>query len=333
MRFKREDLLHKLESVTPGIATREAIEQSSCFVFKGGRVITFNDEVACSNECKIGFEGAVAAKPLLELLKKMVEDVVDISVAGGELLVKGKRRRSGITLEAEIMLPVDSIEPPTEWAEIGVDFADAINVVQHCAGKDPNNFHLMCIHMTPKYVEACDNYQVVRYKVDTGVTENCLIKKDSFRHIVGLGMTEVSVGATWVHYRNPVGLMFSVRRESMDFESIDKILKTTGTKTTLPGGISEAVEKAEIFSSENSDNNVVVIELRTGELRIKGQGASGWYEERKEIKWEGDKFSFSIAPKLLVDVAARTNDCYIAPGILKVDGGKFVYVTCLGKVE
>ena len=32
------------------------------------QVITFNDEIACSMECDIGVEGAVAAKPLLELL-------------------------------------------------------------------------------------------------------------------------------------------------------------------------------------------------------------------------------------------------------------------------
>ena len=56
--------MHKLEAVSPGLATREAIEQSSCFVFKDGRVMTFNDEVACSIDCELGFDGAVAAKPL-----------------------------------------------------------------------------------------------------------------------------------------------------------------------------------------------------------------------------------------------------------------------------
>lgn len=335
MRFDRDDLLRKLEAVSPGLAVKEAVEQSSCFVFKGGRVITFNDEVAASMDCDIGITGAVAAKPLLDLLGKLVETVVDISPApnGAEIIVKGKRRRAGITLEAEITLPIGSIEPPDEWADVGVEFADAVGVVQQCASKDANNFHLTCIHLTPDCVEACDNFQLARYPVDTGLTAECLIKKDSLKHVVGLGMTEVSETKTWVHYRNPTGLMLSVRREMLEFEDISAILEMDGVPTTLPGGLAEAVEKAEIFSAENAENNVVVVQLKAGKLRLRGIGASGWYEEIKDVKWDGEPLAFNMAPKLLVDITARTNDCFIAPGRLKIDGGKFVYVTCLGKVD
>lgn len=335
MRYDREELLRHLEAVVPGLATKEAVEQSSCFVFKEGRVITFNDEIACSIECDIGVEGAVAAKPLLDLLNKMAETVVDISVSPDkpELLVKGKRRRAGFTFEAEIVLPVQSVEPPKKWSDLGGEFTDAVSVVQQCASKDQNNFHLTCIHMTPDYVEACDNFQVARYPVDTGLSEPCLVKRDSLKHLVGLGMTEVSEGKTWVHYRNPAGLVVSVRREKLDFVETDPILDVTGTLTTLPGGLSEAVEKAEIFSGENSENNVVIVELKPGQLRLRGIGASGWYEERKDVKWDGEAMAFNIAPKLLADITARTNDCYLAPGRLKIDGGKFIYVTCLGKVK
>ena len=46
MRVSREKLMQALEAVSPGLANRELIEQSSCFVFKSGMVMTFNDEVA-----------------------------------------------------------------------------------------------------------------------------------------------------------------------------------------------------------------------------------------------------------------------------------------------
>jgi len=335
MRQDREELLRKLEAVAPGLATREAVEQSSCFVFDKGRLMTFNDEVACSIACDIGVTGAVAAKPLLELLGKMAEKEIDISMkeGGGEILVKGKRRRAGITLEAEITLPVWAIVPPKEWGKLDPEFADAVGVVQQCASKDQNRFHLTCIHITPGYVEACDNFQIARYPIKTGVAGECLVKRDSLKHVTGLGMTEVSETETWLHFRNPTGLILSVRREVLDFEILDEILATTGTPTTLPGGLAEAVGKAEIFSGENSENNVVIVQLRPGELRLRGVGVTGWYEERKDVKWEGGALAFSIAPKLLVEITTRANDCYIAPNILKVDGGKFQYVTCLGKVE
>ena len=335
MKLDREEFLRKLEAVVPGVAIREAVEQSTCFVFKDGRAITFNDEIACSVACDIGVDGAVAAKPLLDLLAKMVEKEVDVSMreGGGELLVKGKRRRAGITLEAEITLPIGAVEPPTTWAKLDPEFADAVGVVQQCASKDANNFSLTCIHITPKCVEACDNFQLARYPLDTGVVGECLVKRDSLKHVTGLGMTEVSETKTWLHFRNPTGLILSVRREMLEFVNLDAVLKMNGTPTTLPGGLAEAVEKAEIFSSENSENNVVIVELKAGQLRLRGIGASGWYEERKDVKWDGEPLSFSMAPKLLVDITTRTNDCYIAPGRLKIDGGKFEYVTCLGKVD
>jgi len=336
MRLDREELLRKLEAVAPGLATREAVEQSSCFVFRGGRVVTFNDEVACSMPCDIGFEGAVAAKPLMELLAKLVEAQVDIAPApnGAEVVVKGKRRRAGITMEARITLPVDTVAPPKVWGEVDPDFAEAVDVVGRCASKDQNQFALTCIHITPDFVEACDNFQMARYPVGTGLSQPCLVKRDSLRGIVGLGMTEVSETSTWLHFRNPAGLVFSVRREMSDYEDLNPILSIpTSEPTALPGGLAEAVEKAEIFSGENAEHNVITVSLRGDQVRIRGAGASGWYEERKSVQWAGDPLDFTIEPKLLQEIVSRTNECQIGPGRLKIDGGRFVYVTCLGKAE
>jgi hypothetical protein len=334
MRLNREQLLRSLEAVAPGLATREAIEQSSCFVFQDGRVITFNDEIACSIDCEVGLDGAVAAKPLMDLLGKMTEEIINFEPKGGEVLVSGKRRRAGITLEADISLPVDSVEVPTEWNQLDPEFADAVAVVQQCASKDANQFALTCIHITPDCVEACDNFQLARYPLDTGVTKPCLVKRDSLKHVSGLGMTEVSETRVWIHFRNPSGLVLSVRREVMAYQELDAILDVAGTPTTLPGGLSEAIERAEIFSGENSDNNVLVVVLKDNELRLRGVGATGWFEERKKVKWEGKPLRFNIAPKLLLDITEKTNDCFITEGRLKVDGGgKFTYVTCLGKED
>jgi hypothetical protein len=165
------------------------------------------------------------------------------------------------------------------------------------------------------------------------VKRGCAVKRDIIKHIVGLGITEVSETETWIHYRSPSGLVFSARREEGEFKDLDPFLQMEGAPTTLPGGLAEAVDKAEIFSAENAENNVVIVQLKAGQMRLRGIGVNGWYEERKDVKWDGDPIAFSIPPKLLLDITTKTNDCFISPGRLKIDGGKFEYVTCLGKVD
>ena len=62
MKIQREELIRKLESVQPGLAVRETIEQSSTFVFYHGDVHTLNDEVYC--RCPSGLDPkAKAAVP------------------------------------------------------------------------------------------------------------------------------------------------------------------------------------------------------------------------------------------------------------------------------
>lgn len=329
----RENLLSQLELVQPGLSPREIVEQSSCFIFKAGTVQTYNDEIACSHKCDLKLTGAVQAAPLMAVLRKLAEEELEVEQTEGELILKGKKRRAGIRMEKDILLPIDSVEQPGSWKALPEDFGDAIQIVEQCAGKDESKFTTTCIHIHPKYVEAFDNYQASRYKVKTGFTQETLVRRDSLKHITTLGMTEFSETETWVHFRNSSGLTLSCRRFIEEYPPLDKILDVHGTKATLPKGLAEAADKAEIFSSENADNNQVTVELRPGKLRITGQGTSGWYSEIKNLSYEGTPISFTIAPKLLMALTQKHNECEIAEERLKVDGGRFIYVTCLGKVE
>ena len=185
MRVNREELLKVLQSVSPGLAAKEILEQSSCLVFLDGKVATFNDEVACSRKSPLDLTGAVKAKPLLELLGKLAEDDIEVEQSNGELLVKGKRRKAGVRMEAEVMLPVDAVEEPDEWMKLPAEFSEAVSIVHTCASGEESQFVLTCVHIHPEYLEACDKLQVVRYPLETGVEESTLVRAESLRKIVG----------------------------------------------------------------------------------------------------------------------------------------------------
>lgn len=327
----REELLHQLESVQPGLSTREIIEQSSCFVFKGGNIITYNDEIACTVTSPVKMTGAVQSGPLLAILRKLVEETVELEEAEGELIIHGKKRKAGIRREAEIMLPVDKVEAPTKWKPIHEDFLEGINLVQHCASKDESQFSLTCIHLHPDHIEACDNFQATRIKLPTGVKASTLVRRDSIKHIITMGMTDFCESETWIHFKNPAGLVLSCRRYIETYPDLKGILNFEGHPITLPKGLGEAADKASIFSAESSDDNQVSVELKPGKLRIKGTGASGWFQEVKSLKYEGPVLTFLVAPQLLMELTKKHTDAEITDGRLRVNGGKWRYVTCLSK--
>ena len=120
----RETLLAALEGVNPGVSAREQIEQSSCYVFQDGQVISFNDEVSC--RCPSGLDpkikGAIHASEIHELLRKLPDDELGIEVKGDKLHITGRGKRTWVPLEKEIHLPVDTVEIPSEWKKLHDDF-------------------------------------------------------------------------------------------------------------------------------------------------------------------------------------------------------------------
>ena len=281
-------------------------------------------------------KGAVQAMPLITILRKLQEETIDITATEEELLIKGRHRRSGIRMEANIVLEVESVEAPKKWLKLPDDFADAVSMVQECAGKmtSSGKAYVEFIHLHPKWLEATDNYQIGRYKIKMGIEKSMLIRKDSLKHIVSLDMIKFSRTKNWMHFKNSSGLILSCRREVEDFPpNTSKALKMEGTPTHLPKGLKEAAEKAAVFSSENPEDNQVVINLQKGKLKITGKGASGWFSEIKKIKYSGQSMRFTISPELLIKLVLSHNKCEIAIGRLKVDVGKFSYVTVLGTAD
>jgi hypothetical protein len=335
MKINREELLKQLQAVTPGLSPKELIEQSSCFVFKDNKVITYNDEIACIHDCCLAAEGAIMAKSFITILQKLSEEELEVEQVDGELILSGKRRKVGVRMEQEILLPIDTLEQPKHWQDLSEDFNDAVKRVKFCAGNDMSQFITTCINITPDFLEASDNYQAGRFTVTTGIKDSILVKKTSLSYIVSLDMTQMSETKSWIHFKNPSGLVLSCRKYIEDYptEELSKHLQVKGTKTQLPKGIKDAVAKAEVFSMENVDDNFVTIHLQENKLRIKGKGVSGWYTESKKIKYKGEEMSFTISPQLLADVSKNYNECEITKDKIKVNSGKFSYVTVLNPIE
>ena len=345
MRVNREELLKRLEAVSAGLAKREIIEQSQCFVFQKGRIVTFNDEVAAWTDDPLegivdaveessGTDGfAIPAAPLLALLQKLPEDELDVAIVDGGLSVKGKGRRATIRMETEVLLPVDGVEDPGDWVKLPNGMLDAMKVAMSCCSGDESHFLLTCVHIASDRVESSDDFQILVYPIKTRLKKPTLLRRDSVAKLVQTDPTEWSETDGWLHFRNPSGLVLSCRRYMEDYPDVGKFLDVEGSKAKFPKGIDEALDKANIFSAENPVGNQVTVSLSPGRLRLEGKGPSGRYEERKRVDYDGEALSFAIEPKLLLEISQRSNECIVGDGRIKVDAGKFSYVACTAPAE
>lgn len=329
----RADFLRVLETVRPGLSPKDAIQQSTSFVFIKGRAVTFNGEVACRMPSGLPkeFTGAVQADPLLQVLGRLKEDQIDVGAEEGEFRVIGERRRAGIRMEADIVLPLEVIERPGDWIELHREFLEAVRIAQASAGKDQDDFMSVCVHVHPDWIEACDRFQATRYRIDTGVKEPFLVRRDSVKHITALGMTEMSETESWVHFRNPAGLVLSCRRFVDKFPATDHLWTHRGEKAVLPPELADAAGLAGIFSAEDKDNNMVLVQLKEGRVRITGEGTLGWASETSKIAYHGQPLEFRVPPSLLAELVKEHNECEIGDNKLRVEGGKWTYITCLSQ--
>lgn len=335
MQMKREEFLQKLESVEPGLIRNRQAEQEDCFVFKGGDIITYNAEVCCRIRSDLDITGAVCAAPLLELVRKLSADEIEVEATEAEFQVKAGKERCGVRMEKEILLPVQHVEPPTEFKPLSPAFSEALETVCDCAydGPDAQMFAVKCVHISPKFLEATDLSQAIRFSIETPVSKATLVKRSSLEKLANLDPCEMAESAAWLHFRNKAGLVYSCRRSlETAYKDLSKLYDIgKAEQLALPEGLEEAVQKAEVFSKEDIDFNRVHVKLMSGKVRVKGMGSRGWYSRTSAVKYTGKEFSFIMSPKLLSKIAKEHRDCEVTENRLRVRGGSFVYIAALDK--
>ncbi|OHB54785.1 MAG: hypothetical protein A2Y12_03985 [Planctomycetes bacterium GWF2_42_9] len=329
-KMNRSELLKQMESVLPGLSQREVIEQSSCFVFCKGKVITYNDEVMCTQKCDLKIDCAVFAKPFISILRKLTDDEISVSTNKTELVIGSIGTNASVHLEKEILLPVADVEKPQSWKLLPKDFCNAIADARSCASTDASHFVLTCIHIHPKWVEACDGVQAIRYTIKTNFNSPALITRSAIKHVLKSEVSEFSETKNWIHFRNESGIVYSCRRYTEEYPDLTGELKCEGAEVTLPKELLRAVGQAEVFASKFFFGSYVTVKLQSGRAVVMSYSASGHFSGAKTIAYKGKTIQFTIEPTVLKNILRKYSRFEVASSRLKVDGGKFVYVTCSG---
>jgi hypothetical protein len=332
---RRLELLRCLELTKPGLSPKGMIEQSNCYVFRKGRVFTWNSEVSCRMKSGLPetIEAAVPARSLEAILSKMEEEDELVPVVdGGELRFKGRKGQTGLRMEAAVTLPIDTVERPGAWHDLDEGFCDGLGMVAECCGRDDSDWNCSSVRFTAAGIESTDRYQSARFKADTGLKSPALLKRDAAVAVAKLDANRVSATEKWLHFGNPNGLLIScVKYKEEAYPDLSRHFKKKDGEQplVLPKGLVGAAQRGEIFSAEDAEHNYLFVDIRPGELRVRGEGGSGWYRERKKLNYSGPPMTALIKPKLLIKVTEEHSECWLTQDSLRVEADRFSYFTTL----
>jgi hypothetical protein len=266
-----------------------------------------------------------------------MDEAESIATEKTHLIIKGKSFRVQFHvskyIDPNMTEGIEATHEPTKWKPLPTDFIDALEVVASYAGRDESKFRLTCVHLHPEYLEACDDYQICRWPLATGLRKEFLIRATSADCLPAHRPKEFGVTDGWIHFRNDAGVIVTCRDFKDKYPDLGPMLEIQGTPISLPKEAPMAAERAKVFTKMNSDNDKLRVEVHRGKLVIKGTSEKGaYYQQTLKAEYDGEPFAFMLAPKRLSDLGRIKGPATITHARLKIDAERYTYFTTLSSV-
>lgn len=333
MKINKAELLTALEVVKPGIQSRETVDQATAFAFINGRVVTYNDDISLSHPVKdLELEGAVQAKELYAILKKMKGDEVEFEKENNSIIFKSGRAKADLTIQEEIRMPLGEIGEIKGWKKLPEDFCHFLKFAMATCVKDLARPMLVGVNVREDgFMESSDNRRLTRCELGEGMpVPDFILPASSCKEVVKLKPTKIAHSVDWVHFKTKSGSQLSCRILADTFPKVEKFFDFEGLVIEFPSTMMEVIDRAAVFSKQEDElKEEMEIILKKNRVTVKARNDSGGFEESVNMKYKDDPFSFLIIPYLLQDILKEGNTCTVGDKMLQFEGAGWKYVSVL----
>lgn len=319
MELKTQEIKKALDTVKPGIAQKEVIEQTTHFAFVGDRVFSYNDEL--SIQCPIDsmdLNGTINSDELYSFISKVKTETIEVEESDSQLLFKSGKIKCGFVFNKEITLPLDNAEmnEKGKWKSLPEDFVKAIDFVSESCATNNLNPKTICVHVNKKgFVEGTDTHRLSNWKFAEELPiDTVLIPATSIKVIVKFKPSKIASGTGWVHFKNKDNATLSCRIINDKFMETAPILNQTGgIKITFPDGIEEVIDRAQVFAErQNKAMETLEVTVKEKKVILRAESEIGsWFQEIVPMKYSGEGFTFLITPYLLRSIIKSTKNCSV----------------------
>lgn len=338
----RKDIVSTLEKARVACSpSKETLEQSTCFIFTDGMLWTFDGEMASRQPSPFGedIKGAVGAGDFCKILQRFPDEQIDVSVKDGEcseIIIAGKRRKAGVTMYRDILLPVHEIPGLKKWTTLEEDVMPRLVQAAYICGSDETSPRTTHVHITPDRIESTDSFRVFRDAKETGFPKECLLHSSLILRMRHLHIRKVYVGEGWVHFKEKGGMVLSCAMSLDSYyeeEMLNKHLEFKGASIHFPSNLRDMLSRAEVMDTANnavsSWSSQVTLSFKDKLLTVSSQKEEGWFKETKKVKYSGPPLKFTIHPDFLKDILDRTHKVKITDQKICIKTGDVLFVTSL----
>jgi len=334
MKINTKHLIDALTKVKPGLANKELIEQSTHFIFDNNKVWTYNDRITIMQHFESGLVGAIEANSFYKLLGKIPDEEISMTCEEGKVKLSGKKIKANIKIDPNIKIqpiPVPGINSK-QWEELPDNFDDAIAFSAFSASHNMIRPELTCLFVKDGFCIGCDTFRGTKYKLSSKLEQAFLLPASAAVYLAKYNPYKILVDneGGWLHFINKEKTTFSCRTYNEEYpEQIWNFFEVEGEEIVLPADFIDAVSRAEVLLTADFDlDRIVTLTIENNEIVCASQGDYGDFEEKAEIKYDGDKLEINVHPILLAEILKHLQTVIIGDRLL-FKGENFVHGICL----
>jgi hypothetical protein len=297
VQVNRAEFLAKLKRCKPGVELHNArLEGSDCFIFKKGRVHSYNGYISVSVPIEYDFDCVVAADELLHIVSNFKGKDIDIELKESALHLSSGKAKATINLMSEtIYKQILSVIPGVpSWKKLPNGFLEALS--------DCKLTNLMGIAMQKLDGVFVDPSGI--YSTDQVVINISKLYEDMDRLWLSSKMvTELTKFPTLEYYTlqdswaifKTDDIIFACRRyvdDKYPIEQLKQVIlkhKTDGMRGNLPEGFRDLISNAVIMGSKKEERVFINLEFQKDGIQVFSDKHTGSYSEFIEClveNWE-----------------------------------------------
>jgi DNA polymerase III sliding clamp (beta) subunit (PCNA family) len=337
MEIKTEAMLHALNEVKPGLATKSIIQQMENVTFTGNDIITYNDQICVLYPFETDFSASIRHKDLMKIITKISTETFDMTLNDNEVLIAAKSTKAGLTtiIEDEISTNIDSLirqlpndDNEIKWQDLPAEFMSGAMLCISAAETDMSKGILACLYTNGKDLICSDNQRVSWYQLTENLNAEFFIKATILSELSHFEFKQFSISDAWINFKTENDAVFSTRL--VKGKAMDYFLKVFNgfddKKIPLPEGLSELIDSASVMA-EDEDQRGMKITFEENRIVCSTQSSRGWIEKEMPVEYKDNTpTTFMISAKYLRQISGLPLTMTIGENKSLFESGNFKHV-------